>query len=50
MANQPSETDLIKEILSVLINSGSELSVDDTQAALEALQTLVEPIDNANSE
>ncbi|KAF5838370.1 armadillo-type protein, partial [Dunaliella salina] len=47
MNSQPSETDLIKEVVAML--EDPELSPEDTLQALEALQVLVEPIDNANN-
>mmetsp|Transcript_20566 Transcript_20566/g.57334 ORF Transcript_20566/g.57334 Transcript_20566/m.57334 type:complete len:309 (+) Transcript_20566:122-1048(+) len=46
MNSQPSETELIKEVVAML--EDPELSSEDTLQALEALQVLVEPIDNAN--
>lgn len=47
MQGAPTETDLIKETIDVLTNSSAP--IEEILVALEALQSLIEPIDNANS-
>ena len=47
MQSAPTETDLMKDAISVLTNDSTP--VEELLMALEALQILVEPIDNANS-
>lgn len=47
MQSAPSETDLMKDAIAGLKNDSTP--TEELLMALEALQVLVEPIDNANS-
>ena len=46
MHSAPTEIDLMKDTIDTLTNSSAP--PEETLIALEALQSLVEPIDNAN--
>ncbi|DBB09552.1 TPA: hypothetical protein ACH3X3_008110 [Trebouxia sp. C0006] len=46
MQSAPTETDLMKDTIAILTNSSAP--AEEVLLALEALQSLVEPIDNAN--
>ncbi len=48
MQSAPTEIDLMKDTIDILTNSSAPS--DEVLLALEALQALVEPIDNANGE
>ena len=46
MQSAPTEIDLMKDTIAILTNSSAP--AEEVLLALEALQSLVEPIDNAN--
>ena len=48
MQSMPTETELMKDAIAVLVNTSTP--AQEALVALEAIQVLVEPIDNANGE